>query len=585
MNDTVVIVNKSKCSPTTCGNYLCMRFCPRNKAGDECIIVDADKKVAVNEEVCIACNICVNKCPFKALSVVNTPKELKTSPVHQYNKNGFRLYGLPIPKKGLSIGLLGANGIGKSTALQVLAGDLRLNLGDYDKKASDEDILKFFIGTETMQFMKDKFNAKHKTAYKPQYVEAIPKAYNGSVRDLLKKINKDYEKTVSELDITRILDTDIKNISGGELQRVAIAASLLKNANNYFFDEPSSYLDIKQRLKISSIINGLKNDETNLFIVEHDLIMMDFMTDLVHIFYGSNGAYGVTSYPYTSREGINAYLKGYLANENMKFRDKPIIYDLKGDEKSAKRDLLNSWDGMKKKLGNFTLTVNPGALYEGEVTGIVGANGIGKTTFARIIAGELEPDSGLIDRKVKISYKPQYIKADSEMKVRELILTNPLYESYKHYFRHLEIESLMNKQLNQLSGGELQRVMIVNCLTKDADIYLLDEPSAHLDVEQRIQVAKSLKDITMTRKKNALVIDHDLMFIDYVAERLLVFKGTPAVNGEAIGPMSMRAGMNLFLKDLNITFRRDETSHRPRPNKESSVKDREQKSKGEYYYS
>jgi len=562
-----------------------MRFCPRNKAGDECIVVDAiDKKVAVNEDVCIACNICVNKCPFKALSVVNTPKELKTKPVHQYTKNGFRLYGLPIPKKGLSIGLLGANGIGKSTALQVLAGDLRPNLGDYDKKATDEEILKFFIGTETMQYMKDKLNGKHKTAYKPQYVEAIPKAYNGTVKDLLKKINKDYEKVANNLEIDKILDTDIKSISGGELQRVAIAASLLKNANNYFFDEPSSYLDIKQRLKISGIISDLKNDETNLFIVEHDLIMMDFMTDLVHIFYGANSAYGVTSYPYTAREGINAYLKGYLQNENMKFRDKPIVYDLKGDEKSQKRDLLNSWDSMKKKLGKFELMVNQGALYEGEVTGIVGANGIGKTTFARIIAGELEPDSGVIDRKVKISYKPQYIKADSEMKVRELIHANPLYESYKHYFRHLEIEPLMNKQLNQLSGGELQRVMITNCLTKDADIYMLDEPSAHLDVEQRIQVAKALKDITMTRKKNALVIDHDLMFIDYVAERLLVFRGSPAVKGEAIGPMSMREGMNLFLKDLNITFRRDETSHRPRPNKDGSVKDREQKGKGEYYY-
>lgn len=584
MNDTIVIVNKSKCSPNTCGNYLCMRFCPRNKAGDECIVEDIDKKVKVNEAVCIACNICVNKCPFKALSVVNIPKELKTKPVHQYGRNAFRLYGLPTPKKGLSIGLLGANGIGKSTALQILAGDLKPNLGDYDNKASDNEIIKFFTGTETMQYFKDKFQSKHKTAYKPQYVEAIPKAYDGTVKDLLKKINNDYEKTATELEITKILDSNVKTISGGELQRVAIAASLLKNANNYFFDEPSSYLDIKQRLKISNIINKLKNENTNLFIVEHDLIMMDYMTDLIHVFYGSNGAYGVTSYPYTTREGINAYLKGHLANENMKFRDKPIIYDLKGDEKSVKRDLLNSWDEMTKKLGNFELKINKGALYEGEVTGIVGANGIGKTTFARIIAGELEPDNGLIDRKVKISYKPQYIKADSEIKVRELLSVNPLFEGYKHYFRHLDLDPLMNKQLKQLSGGELQRVMITDCLTKDADIYLLDEPSAHLDVEQRIQVAKALKDITMTRKKNALVIDHDLMFIDYVAERLLVFTGTPAISGQAIGPISMRAGMNLFLKELNITFRRDETSHRPRPNKDGSVKDREQKNKGEYYY-
>jgi ATP-binding cassette subfamily E protein 1 len=181
-------------------------------------------------------------------------------------------------------------------------------------------------------------------------------------------------------------------------------------------------------------------------------------------------------------------------------------------------------------------------------------------------------------------HEPQYIKPESNTKVKNLLNANPLYSTYKPYFRHLDIDALMNHRLQELSGGELQRVTVANCLTRDADIYLLDEPSAHLDVEQRIHVAKALKDITRARKKSAIVIDHDLMFLDYVSERLLVFTGTPAKQGIAKGPFGMREGMNLFLKDLGLTFRRDENTHRPRPNKQGSVKDRIQKEKGEYYF-
>ncbi len=581
---TIVIVNKSKCNPIACGNYLCMRYCPRNKAGDECIIISDDKKVSINEEVCISCNICVKKCPFNALTVVNTPKELKTKLIHQFSKNSFRLYGLPIPKNGSIIGLLGANGIGKSTAIKILSGLIKPNLGNYEGGVSDDEVIKFFKGTETQKFLIDLFNKKRVIAYKPQYVEAIPKSYSGTVKELLSKISNDYQNIVEELGLKNILNNDIKNVSGGELQRIAIAATLLKEANTYFFDEPSSYLDIKQRLIIAKKLRSLAKPGYSSFIVEHDLIMLDYMTDLVHVFYGERGAYGITSHPYTTREAINSYLKGYLQNENLRFRDKPITYEVRSVNESVDRQVIITWDSMKKSLGKFNLSINKGELYEGEVVGIVGANGTGKTTFARLLAGELKPDTGEGLSSVKISYKPQYIKPTKELLVKDL-LNNTLYSTYKHYFRHLGIESLMNKKITELSGGELQRVTITHCLTTEADLYLLDEPSAHLDVEQRVLVAKAVKDIIRARKKASLIIDHDLMFIDYISERLLVFNGESGINGEAIGPLTMREGMNLFLKGLGITFRRDEQTHRPRPNKPGSVKDREQKSKGEYYYS
>jgi ATP-binding cassette subfamily E protein 1 len=138
--------------------------------------------------------------------------------------------------------------------------------------------------------------------------------------------------------------------------------------------------------------------------------------------------------------------------------------------------------------------------------------------------------------------------------------------------------------LTELSGGELQRVAIAACLCQDADMYILDEPSAHLDVEQRSMATRVIKRFAENNSKTAMVVDHDIYMIDMLSERLIVFEGEPAVYGKAHQPSSMQDGMNKFLANLDITFRRDEDTSRPRVNKKESRLDREQKSKGEYYY-
>ena len=112
----------------------------------------------------------------------------------------------------------------------------------------------------------------------------------------------------------------------------------------------------------------------------------------------------------------------------------------------------------------------------------------------------------------------------------------------------------------------------------------MDEPSAYLDVEKRLVVSKVISNIVEQRKVSTLVVDHDLLFLDYLSDRLLVFEGEPAVKGIVKGPYDMEKGMNSLLAKLEITMRRDETSYRPRINKLNSVKDREQKTKKKYYY-
>lgn len=582
----IAVLQKEKCNPAGCGDYLCIRVCPVNRMGEECIVKGDDGKPKINEELCTGCGICQNRCPFDAISIINLPEELDKPPIHQYGKNGFHLYSLPTPIFGKVVGIVGVNGIGKSTAIKILAGVLEPNLGKLEGKPIDyNDLINYFKGTEAQIFFEKVKEKKIKISYKPQQVDLIPEKFKGKVKELLKKVDekKELTKIAKQLEIENILDNAISKISGGELQRVAIAAAVLKKADLYIFDEPSSYLDIKQRLKIAKFIKSLANEKTSVIVIEHDLIVMDYMADLVHIMYGKEGCYGIVSQLKSAKAGINSYLEGYLKEDNIRFRDHKIKFEVKPPSKKGKENILTEWPEMEKKLGKFKLKATPGSINRKEIVGIIGENGIGKTSFVKLLAGVDKPDKGKIESKITVSYKPQKLEAGSD----ELVI-NVLQEAAKKHTKDiinpLNIKGLYMKKLNQLSGGELQRVAVASALSKKADLCLLDEPSAYLDVEQRLTVSKVIKNISETKGVSMLVVDHDLLFIDYLSDRLTVFEGTPAIEGIEKGPFSMEQGMNSLLEDVQITLRRDEESGRPRINKPGSVKDREQKSKNKFYY-
>ncbi len=585
MPKRIAVVEREKCHPERCGNYWCIGACPVNRTGSECITKAGDGKVNIDENLCTGCGICI-KCPFDALHIINLPTELDKDPIHQYGENGFRLYNLPMPTFGKVVGILGRNGIGKSTAIKILANVLHPNLGNLKKEKADfKDIIAYFKGTETQKFFEHVRDGKIKVAYKPQQVEWIPKTFKGKVKDLLKKADQRgiFDKIVQTLGLHDILETSIDKVSGGELQKVAIAATVMKDANLYLLDEPTSYLDIKQRIKLSKFIKSLADEKTAVVVIEHDLIILDHIADLVQIMYGEEGAYGIVSQPKATRTAINLYLSGFLKEENIRFRSKPIQFAVRPPVRKKKQESMVRWDNVKKQLGTFAVTSEKGVLYKTDVIGVLGENGIGKTSFVRILAKDLEPDNGTISESVTVSYKPQYLESRSDEMVMGL-LGSKLNKFEVQLMRPLNIKPLLLKKLNELSGGELQRVAIANCLSQEADLFLLDEPSAYLDVEQRLIVSKTIRDFMEQTGKTCLVVDHDLLFLDYLSDDLMVFDGRPAVAGTAKGPFSMREGMNMFLQDLNISLRRDEESHRPRINKEGSVKDREQKGKGELYY-
>lgn len=138
--------------------------------------------------------------------------------------------------------------------------------------------------------------------------------------------------------------------------------------------------------------------------------------------------------------------------------------------------------------------------------------------------------------------------------------------------------------VKKLSGGELQRTALVLALGKAANVYLIDEPSAYLDSEQRVIASKLIKRFTLNANKTSFVVEHDFIMATYLADRVIVYEGTPAKECFAKAPVPLVEGMNKFLKLMNITFRRDRTSYRPRINKQGSVKDQEQKKSGKYFY-
>lgn len=580
----IAVVDKERCQPKKCGQE-CLKYCPRVRTGDETVVVA--EKAIISEELCVGCGICIKKCPMKAISIVGLPERLEGKEVHRYGINGFVLYNLPVPRKGFVVGIIGANGTGKSTAVKILSGQLKPNLG---KESADwDEVIERFSGSELVDYLKKLRDGKIRASMKPQYIEAIPKVFKGKTRDLLEKFDERnvMDFVVEELNLKNALDRNLSDLSGGELQRVAIAVCYMKDAEFYFFDEVTPYLDVYQRTLVAKVIKELAK-ERNVMIVEHDLAILDMLADFVHVTYGVPGVYGVFTSPKSARVGINQYLSGYLVEENIRIRERKIEFEILQPRDSVSEKILLEYPSFTKTFDGFKLIAEGGDLRVGEVLGVLGANATGKSTFVKVLAGVLEDDEKKLRLDLKVSYKPQYVRGDIDERVENFLRRiNPMVSSSyikTEILKPLSVDELMDRNIADLSGGELQRVAIAACILRDADLYLLDEPTAHLDVEQRSEAARVIRRFALNSSKSVLVVDHDIYFIDMVSDRILLFDGEPGKIGLAKRPMGMREGMNAFLSKLGITFRRDEETKRPRVNKLDSRLDREQKAMGEYYY-
>ena len=596
---------------------------PPQIAGKLCIEVTPTSKIAfISEELCIGCGICVKKCPFGAITIINLPRSLAKETTHRYGPNTFKLHRLPMPRPGEVLGLVGTNGIGKSTALKVLAGKLKPNLGKFDVPPTWEDILRHFRGSELQNYFTRILEDKLKPLIKPQYVDNIPKAVKGNVGALIrgKDERRMAERLLVDLQLDHLLDRDVEVLSGGELQRFAIAMVAVQEADVYMFDEPSSYLDVRQRLKAALLIRSLvANDEEAaasaalaeasgvpaaaapaptaaaagggggsgsggaaaaavaasgsgsgsdkfVVVVEHDLAVLDYLSDFICVLYGTPGVYGVVTMPFSVREGINIFLAGFVPTENLRFREESLSFKVATgvEEEAAKPTARYSYPDMTKKLVGkpgappFKLNVKAGEFSDSQIVVMLGENGTGKTTFIRMLAGLLKPDAapGVPEVEIRgftVSYKPQKIAPSFEGSVRMLLYAK-IKEAYVHpqftsdVVKPLNLEPIIDQEVKNLSGGELQRVALALCLGKPADVYLIDEPSAYLDSEQRITASKIIKRFILHAKKTAFIVEHDFIMATYLADRVIVYDGEPGVEATANAPTSLLSGMNQFLK-------------------------------------
>lgn len=622
----IAIINKEKCKPSKC-NFECGMICPINRQKKECItLIDIEdmahnkqsKKIAkINEVSCIGCGLCAKEqehggCPFNAVMIVNIPTEINKDIVHRYGPNGFRLYKMPILKSGIVLGLIGQNGIGKTTIINILSGKLKPNFESTAEK-TNQQIIQMFKGSEMHKYMTKLYTNKFKINIKTQLVDSlIPmlkhKRIDPVVKDFIEKRSEYdtndpwYINVISTLNITSYLNSKVITLSGGELQRLICAVSLLSKSDVYIFDEPSNYLDVWQRLKMAELIKSLITPDNYVIVIEHDLAILDYVSDEVSILYGYPNAYGVVSRPMGTANAINSYFEGYIQSENMRFRTNeyslaPIVV---GKIETTINKSKIEYESDVITYNGFELTIQSGSFCkEGSITVIMGKNGTGKTTFVNNVVSKFKNHS-------VVSYKPQYLLIDQfanssgEYPTVYEFLINTIRQNFVNdlflsdVVRPLDIESIKNIHLNELSMGNIQKVWIIYCLGQNADIYLLDEPSAHLDVEVRQTIIKVFKKFAIHNNKAMFIVEHDMMInISLGLEpnsQAVVVDIDSIENGikkctVKTPSQNFSEGVNDFLKILNVTFHTQKRSinNRPRINKFGSQKDREQKLAGNYY--
>lgn len=596
-SSSILLVDQRFCKPKKCG-LECSSKCPVNSYGKVCVEASRVMKAAeVNEKLCIGCGICVKKCPFGAIRMTRIYEKLQEEIVHWYGKSQFRLIRLPQPRLGKVLGILGSNGTGKTTALSILTTRIQPNLGNLHNQPSWQEISKHFKGQDLQNYFQGFLEGQYKAAMKPQYVDSLPKVISGKVKDIIQK--KDQlgmaEEYYHRFGLWEAKDKDLKDLSGGELQRFSMMVCLLQKANVYLFDEPSSFLDVRQRLQVAASISecaARNNGETYVVVVEHDLTMLDFMSDAVCVMYGSPSFYGVSSFPLTVNDGFHDYLRGISSSDNMSFRNQNL--SLTNDETLERERMLLKprtfqYPPLVKKVGNFEITVEEGEFQTSQIVVFLGENATGKSTLMKILAGKDSDLKGVM-QKTKISYKPQSLDAKYEGRVGDLLNEKLNFQWVKdldfntYIFQVCQIESLFSREFQTLSGGELQRLGLTIAFGKEADLFLIDEPSAYLDCEYRLMIAKGIKKFVLKSQKTAFIVEHDFIMATYLADKVIVFEGEPGKKCTANKPMNMVEGMNKFLSILQITFRRDPSNGRPRINKLDSILDKNQKLSGNYFY-
>lgn len=536
-------VNQDLCKPDQC-QLECIEVCPVNKLNQECIVLSDDRKLAlISAPLCTGCGLCIKKCPFHAIDIVNLVAPVEDLLVYSYGENSFKLYGLALPQKGV-YGMLGDNGCGKSTNIKLLNRTL--------------DVQRMPV-KEWQHF----FTEKKPLVVKPQ---ELVSANLGNVGKLLEKIGGPrLEELKAALDLDALWSRDLDQLSGGELQRVMVAAALCKDTGAYLLDEPFAFLDYAYRIRLVEYLREHFQDQ-HVLLVDHDLSLLSYACNQTYILYGEPGVYGIVSQPYSTDRAIHMFLEGFLEGENVRFRNEPVKFKTGSQEKHVEKNVVLPSAHITR--GTFTVE-NPSdvALHAGEIVALVGRNGTGKSTLATHFA-----------EKLGGSLKPQLLERSDDLVLGVLKTDSPFQQ---RFIQDMGLKKQEFFSFNQLSGGELQKVRVFEALAQEAPLYVVDEPTNMMDVKGRVTLSRLLRD-KAKEGASILLIDHDLEFVLNTAHRLMIIDGEPAKHGTVAGVYPKTEGIAKLLKEFNLTYRRDAKTDRLKLNKAGSVKDRQLKKSGKF---
>ncbi|CAH8260368.1 unnamed protein product [Arabidopsis lyrata] len=532
---------------------------------------------------CIKCGLRVEKCPCESV------QDFYVVPTHKYGHESFRLLRLPVTRMGKVLGIVGANSIGKTTSVKILAGELKPNLGNVKNPPEWEEIIPHFHDSELESYFTRRQKKTLKVLVKPALKETKVADWkcknfwaNWVLYEVQDRGREVLDKICNDLELHN-LERCVEELSADELQRFRIALVAVRKADVYIFDNPSTFLDVRQRHKAAQVIRSLLRPDCYVIVVENDLSVVDFVADEICLLYGKPGKYGVATLPFSVKEGINVFLSGYLPREQFRFRDDSLSFEVSNNI-TPQDEYMKVYGRYQysdiSRTGGLNLNIVGGEFDNSQIVVVVGPRYTGKSLFLEFLE-RMHP---------RVSYKREHIGyAGCELATVRRHLNCLIPGTIRDcrfrvdVMEPLGIVQLFEQSVSTLSASALQKLAITICLGMHADYYLIDEPGRHLDIEQKICVSKVIKRYTRYIQKPAVVVEHDLMMLYYLADRVVLFEGKPHVTGIGHAPQSLVSGMNQLLQELNITVRRDPANMVPRINKVGSLEDEEQKSAGKYF--
>ena len=322
----------------------------------------------------------------------------------------------------------------------------------------------------------------------------------------LNEMKKKYSELVNLLELEKLVDKNIIYISSGERQKIAIGCSLSLEPEIIILDEPSSNLDFHMTKKLKQLIEKLKTKGYTIIIAEHRMYYIQDLIDRVFVI--NNG------------KVIEKTISDLESNNEVPLRSLDI-FNLELENISCKnKELLMEINNITYKniLSNITTTV-----YKGDVIGLIGKNGVGKTTLLRLLSNIMKPNKGKIVGKVvpflvmqDMDYQFFTESVESEMKFGSA--DNDL-EKINSLLMKLSLTEFKDKIPFELSGGQKQRLLIAISALANVNLLMFDEPTSGLDYVNMTKVSGILKDLS---KNSALIVaTHDIEFLYKTCNRVV----------------------------------------------------------------